>query len=268
MTSIRKRMATFRFGVFDVDFGTGELRRRGLRVRLQEQPLRVLSALLERPGELVTREELSRRLWPEGTFVDFEHGVNAAVRRLRIALGDEAEVPRFVETVHKRGYRFIGLGNGAWRSASASRHGAPATIAHIGKARTRLAVLPFGPCDGFTDGLTEEAMIHLTQCCPRSIGVIARTSVEKARREGGNVAEIGRALSADYLVDGHVRREGERVRITAQLIEAQEETHLWASTFDRVLTDPLTVQSEVGEEIAKAVTEALASNGAGPSLQL
>lgn len=96
-----------RFGVFDVDARSGELRKAGRRVALQDQPFRVLGALLERPGELVTREELRRRLWPDDTFVDFEHGLNAAIKRLRDALGDAAENPRFIETLPRRGYRFI-----------------------------------------------------------------------------------------------------------------------------------------------------------------
>jgi DNA-binding winged helix-turn-helix (wHTH) protein len=213
-------METFRFGTFDVNLRTGELSKRGVRVRLQDQPLRVLAALLERPGEIVSREDLCRRLWPDGTFVDFEHSLNAAVRRLRLALGDVAEVPRFIETIQKRGYRLITLNDEQGRRSS------PATIAHIGRARARLAVLPFGPCDGFTDGLTEEAITQLAQSCPRSIGVIARASVERASRDGSDRAEISRALAADYLVEGNVRRDGDRLRITAQLIESQEETHL------------------------------------------
>ena len=245
------------FGTFEVNPRTGELRKRGIRIALQEQPLRILAALLERPGEVVGREELCRRLWPDGTFVDFEHSLNAAVRRLRTTLGDEAEVPRFIETVHKRGYRFIAVNDVFRRTSPGVRPTSPATIAHIVRQRARLAVLPFGPSDGFTDGLTEEAITQLAQACPRNIGVIARTSVERAHREGGGAAEIGRALSADYLVEGNVRREGDRLRITAQLIESQEETHLWAKTFDRVMTDTLTLQTEVAEEIARAVTEAL-----------
>jgi TolB-like protein len=247
-----------RFGTFEVNLRTGELRKRGIRVALQEQPLRILGALLERPGDIVGRDDLCRRLWPEGTFVDFEHSLNAAVRRLRMTLGDEAEIPRFIETVHKRGYRFIAPGEVSSRAFRAQeRPPSPATIAHIVRKRARLAVLPFGPYDGFTDGLTEEAITQLAQTCPTNIGVIARTSAERARRDGGGAAEIGRALSADYLVEGTVRRDGDRVRITAQLIESQDETHLWAKTFDRVMTDTLTVQTEVGGEIARAVTEAL-----------
>ncbi len=256
-------METFRFGTFEVNVRTGELRKRGVRIALQDQPLKVLSALLERPGEVVAREELCRRLWPSGTFVDFEHSLNAAIRRLRMALGDEAEVPRFIETVHKRGYRFIAAGEVfPLFSPTYDRPTSPATIAHIARRRARLAVLPFGPGDVFTDGLTEEAITQLAQGCPRNIGVIARTSVERARREGGGSAEIARALSADYLVEGEVRREGDRLRITAQLIESEEETHLWANTFDRVMTDALSIQAELAQEITKAVTDVLSATAA------
>jgi TolB-like protein len=242
-----------RFGVFELSLRSGELRKQGLRIALQEQPLRILVALLERPGQIVSREELCRRLWPEGTFVDFEHSLNAAVRRLRVTLGDDCDVPRFVETVHKRGYRFLSL------HRMPARDSAGATIARIDGRRTRLAVLPFGPYDLFTEGLTEEATTQLTQSCPRTIGIIARTSVARAHRDGGGPAEIGRVLGADYLVDGHVRRDGDRLRISAQLIESQEETHVWATTFDRRMTDALSLQTEIAGEIAKAVTDALSN---------
>ncbi len=246
-----------RFGTFEVNLRTGELRKQGRRMPLQEQPRRILSALLERPGDIITREELCGRLWPDGTFVDFEHSLNAAVRRLRTSLGDAAEVPRFVETVHRRGYRFLAL-DGLTRANQSHERTSPATIAHIVRTRARLAVLPFGPYDGFTDGLTEEAVTLLTQTCPRTVGVIARTSVARAHRDGGGAAEIGRTLSADYLVEGNVRRDGERLRISAQLIESQDETNLWAHTFERIMTDTLSVQSEVAEQIARAVSDALA----------
>jgi TolB-like protein len=255
-----------RFGIFEVDFHAGELRKGGIRVALQEQPLRILGALLAARGAIVSRDELRRRLWPDGTYVDFEHSLNAAVRRLRVALGDEAEVPRFVETVHKRGYRFIAL-NEMLPRAHALQHqrSSPATIAHIVRKQARLAVLPFSPLDGFSDGLTEEAVTQLAQLCPRSIGVIARKSVECAQREGGSVAEIAQALDADYRVEGAVRRDGERLRITAQLIESGEETHLWAKTFDRTMCDTLTLQVEVAAEIARAVTDALTGTSAAVS---
>src|SRR5450432_3858029 len=97
----------YRFGVFEADAATGELRRQGVRIKLKAQPFQVLCMLLERPGELLTREEISRQLWPDGTFVDYEHGVNSAVNRIREALGDSASSPRFVETLARRGYRFV-----------------------------------------------------------------------------------------------------------------------------------------------------------------
>src|SRR5260370_17996512 len=96
----------YRFGAFEADASTGELRRQGIRIKLNAQPFQVLLMLLERPGDLLTREEISRELWPDGTFVDYEHGVNSAVNRVREALGDPASNPRFVETLARRGYRF------------------------------------------------------------------------------------------------------------------------------------------------------------------
>jgi DNA-binding winged helix-turn-helix (wHTH) protein len=99
--------ARYRFGVFELDVKTGELRRKGMRIKLHSQPFQILTMLLERPGEMLTREEICGRLWPDGTFVDYEHGVNSAVNRLREALGDKASNPRFVETLARRGYRFV-----------------------------------------------------------------------------------------------------------------------------------------------------------------
>ena len=227
-----------RFGPFEVNLRTGELRKRGIRIALQEQPLRILSALLDASGDIVTRQELCRRLWPDGTFVDFEHSLNAAVRRLRVALGDEADIPRFVETVPRRGYRFL--------MAPPTAHG-----------RLRLAMVPFSiwatdadtadavAAHTFVDGLMDESITHLARACPQHIAVIARTSV------------MPRMLAADYLLQGSVRREGMRVRITAHLIESAGETHVWAATYDRTLNDALTVQMEVAEAIAAAVVHSL-----------
>lgn len=96
-----------RFGVFEADLQEFQLRRDGLRIRLQEQPFQILSILLDHPGETVTREELRRRLWPADTFVDFDHSLNSSIKKLREALGDDSENPRFIETLHRRGYRFI-----------------------------------------------------------------------------------------------------------------------------------------------------------------
>ena len=108
MQQIRDVSGRLRFGIFEADLRTGELTKRGARIRLQDQPFQVLAMLLAKPGELITREELRARLWTADTFVDFDHGLNKAINKIREALGDSAESPRFVETVARRGYRFIG----------------------------------------------------------------------------------------------------------------------------------------------------------------
>jgi TolB-like protein/DNA-binding winged helix-turn-helix (wHTH) protein len=242
----------FRFGPFELDLRSGELRKRGVRLALQEQPLRILVALLERPGEIVSREDLCRRLWPLGTFVDFEHSLNAAMRRLRVTLGDTAETPRFIETVHRRGYRFL-----AWSGENSGfRAQGPGKNVHV----ARLAVMSFASLNGeflasrFSEGLTEETVTQVARLCPVQVAVLARASV----------------LNADYLLEGSIRREGDRVRIIAHLIEAHGQTHLWAATYDRVIADVLTVQTEVADEIAKAVvcvlSELTAVNAQQPPL--
>jgi len=242
----------FRFGRFEIDSRTRELRKDGVRLRLQEQPFAVLALMLEHPGELLTRDELRDRLWPNGTFVDFEHGLNAAIKRLRSVLGDNAERPRFVETLHRRGYRFIA------RVERVNGHGSY-ELAPAGDARQRLAVLPFTNLaepnrpDSFAGGLTEELITQLGRLCADRLGVIARSSCTRVQRVDRTVREIGAALRADYIVEGTVRTESDRVRITAQLIEAQGETQLWADSFERPLADVLLVQSDVATRIVRSV---------------
>ena len=242
----------FRFGRFEIDSRTRELRKDGVRLRLQDQPFALLALMLEHPGELLTRDELRDRLWPNGTFVDFEHGLNAAIKRLRAVLGDNAERPRFVETLHRRGYRFIAKverlnGHGAYELAAAS------------DTRHRLAVLPFTNLgeaavpESFAGGLTEELVTQLGRLCSDRLGVIARSSCTRVQRVDRTAREIGAALRAQYLLEGTVRRESNRVRITAQLIEAQGETQLWAESYDRPLSDSLLVQSDVATHIVRAV---------------
>jgi TolB-like protein/DNA-binding winged helix-turn-helix (wHTH) protein len=239
------------FGPFEVNVLTGELRKRGVRRSLQEQPRRILQALLEARGNIVTRQELCRRLWPDGTFVDYEHSLNAAIRRLRTTLGDGAAIPRFIETVPRRGYRFLGAND----------------MPPAPRGRFRLAVIPFavfasGETDAaagaiFVDGLVDETITQLARLCQTRIGIIARTSVLSVAGTHHRAGDIGRALSADFLVEGSVRREGQRVRITAQLIEAADETHIWATTYDREMSGALTIQMEVAQAIAASVVEAL-----------
>ena len=152
-----------RFGSFELDLRARELRNGSTRLRLQEQPFEILRLMLERPGDVVTRDELRQRLWPNGTFVDFEHSLNAAIKRLRATLGDDADRPRFVETVPRRGYRFI---------ARAVEGESPRAAARAsGEARVRLAVLPFSNLSDdssqeyFSDGLTEELIAQLGPLC-------------------------------------------------------------------------------------------------------
>jgi TolB-like protein len=264
-----------RFGVFEVDMRTGELRKRGMRIPLQEQPLRVLSALLEMPGQIVARQELCRRLWPDGTHVDFEHSLNAAVRRLRVALGDHAGVARFIETIPGRGYRFVALNETFPHSGTRGHSTRPPSLPPFSRVRLRLAVIPFamfaaGPnvatnaegdnFDIFVGGLVDEAMTQLASGCPKDIRVIAGASVARVAADALRAADVGRALDADFLLGGSVRRDGNRVRITAQLVASHDETHIWAATYDRVLSDALTVQQEVAEAIAAAVVGVLGSS--------
>jgi TolB-like protein/Tfp pilus assembly protein PilF len=244
-----------RFGPFEVDLRSRELKKGGVRVRLQEQPFQILTMLLEHAGDVVTREEIRDRLWPDGTFVDFEHSMNAAIKRLRAALGDTAENPRFVETLHRRGYRFV---------AAVERPEVTAipVQAPISSSRPRLVVLPFANLgtdtpEYFSDGLTEEMIMQLGRRCADRIGVLARTSSMLYKNVMRAASDIGEALRADYLVEGSVRRDGDRVRITAQLIETKGETHLWANSYDRTMADCLAVQTEVATEIAIALATEL-----------
>jgi len=278
-----------RFGPFELEARAGELRRAGRRVRLQEQPLQILIALLERPGDLVTREELQRRLWPDGTFVGFDDGLNTAVMRLRGALGDGAERPRYVETVPRRGYRFVGVVGPPQPEQAASapsestavpriahrgrvmatagviavvllgvlaqrfRWGQPGTLAAV----RSIAVLPLENLsndagqDAFADAMTDELITSLAGIS--SLRVISRGSVMQFRHAKAPLPEIGRRLGVDALVEGTVVRDGERVRVTAQLIEAAADRHLWADSYERDLRDVLTLQREVAAAIADEI---------------
>src|SRR5215475_2972892 len=193
-----------RFGQFEVDLRSREVRKGGVRVRLQDQPFQILTMLLERAGDVVTRDEIRDRLWPDGTFVDFEHSMNAAIKRLRAALGDTAEDPKFVETVQQPELVVTPV---------------PSSIR---SARPRLVVLPFANLgtdtpEYFSDGLTEEMIMQLGRRCADRIGVLARTSSMLYKNVMRAASDIGEALRADFLVEGSVRRDGDRVRITAQL---------------------------------------------------
>ena len=228
-----------RFGAFELDLRARELRKRGVRIKLQDKPLQILALLLENPGSVVTREELRKHLWPAATFVDFDHGVNTAVNKLREALGESAENPKFIETLSRHGYRFIA--------------GTPVSD------RVRLAVLPLDNLSGdpgeepFVDGMTEELITQLAGFDPSRLGVIARTSIMRYKQTTKGIDEISRELGVEYLVEGSARRESGRVRICAQLIQARDQTHIWAQSYEYESRGILALQSEVACAIASRI---------------
>ena len=293
-----------RFGTFEVDLSSGELRHRGVKLKVQEQPFRVLAALLEQPGEVVTREQLRARLWSSDTFVDFEHSLNASIKKLRQALRDDAACPHFIETLPKRGYRFIAAVETNSRAPQASEQTATTHLAHpaarwrsIGRtafltgaigiiviatvlpvlwkrvagpvsrhSKIMLAVLPFDNLssdrsqDYLTEGMTEELITQLGRWNPERLGVIARTSTDLYKGANKSVAEVGRQLSVDYIVEGSARRNGDQVRITAQLIQVRDQTHLWAKEYDRDEHNLLALENEVATDVADEIKVKLSAN--------
>jgi TolB-like protein/DNA-binding winged helix-turn-helix (wHTH) protein/Flp pilus assembly protein TadD len=295
-----------RFGAFEIDICAGELRKHGLRIRLQEQPFQVLAVLLEHPGEIVTREELQKTLWPADTFVDFDHGLNKAISKIREALNDSTESPRFVETVARRGYRFLAEVKGAeagtvrstdlaaqlnagtadddqalptngsakpkhlstslkWKTlASALLALAVSFLSwklyssyHPSLVIRSLAVLPLESLssdasqDYFADGMTDELISDLGQIS--ALRVISRTSVMGYKRARKPLPQIAHELNVDAVVEGTVLRSGQQVRITAQLIEAATDKHLWSQSYQGELRDTLALQSQVAGAIADQI---------------
>jgi TolB-like protein/DNA-binding winged helix-turn-helix (wHTH) protein len=275
-----------RFGVFEIDPQAGELRKSGIQLKLQDQPFQVLLTLLERPGMVVTREELRKKLWDKDTFVDFEHSLGTAINKIRQALGDSAENPRFIETLPRRGYRFLGSVEAVERTDAVPRTrlkthwklaGGLALAAivallfwlNIDKLRTRIfakshaveirsiAVLPLHNLsrdpeqEYFSDGMTDELITDLAKIS--SLRVISHTSVERYKETKRPLPEIAGELGVDAVVEGAVMPSGDHVRITAQLIDARSDRHLWAETYERELRDVLALQAEVSRDIASEV---------------
>jgi TolB-like protein/DNA-binding winged helix-turn-helix (wHTH) protein/Flp pilus assembly protein TadD len=295
------------FGVFEIDIPAGELRKHGLRIRLQEQPFQVLAILLEHPGGVVTREELQKKLWPADTFVDFDHGLNKAISKIREALNDSAENPRFIETLARRGYRFLAevrvpdaavvrtakLGaqlraeteppdQAAYLGQESATPGRPSASYkwkvsvsvlvlflvslsswklyswyHPSLIVRSLAVLPLESLssdasqDYFADGMTDELISDLGQIS--ALRVISRTSVMGYKHAHKSLPQIAHELNVDAVVEGTVLRSGEQVRITAQLIEASTDKHLWSQSYQGELKDTLALQSEVARAIADQI---------------
>jgi TolB-like protein/DNA-binding winged helix-turn-helix (wHTH) protein/Flp pilus assembly protein TadD len=304
MSDAAHPLARLRFGVFELDLRAGELRKNGLRIRLQEQPIRVLTMLLEHPGEVVTREDLQKNLWPADTYVDFDHGLNKAINKIRDSLGDSADSPRFVETVPRKGYRFLAevksvdasavrsldpvaqqqapstseLSNSAAIPAASSHTTSQsrwifplialvvivAAIAiwkfhptnHAPVIRS-LAVLPLESLsneptqDYFADGMTDELISDLGQIS--ALRVISRTSAMTYKHARKPLPQIARELNVDAVVEGTVLRSGDQVRITAQLIDATSDKHLWSQSYEGPLKDTLALQNQVARAIADQI---------------
>jgi TolB-like protein/DNA-binding winged helix-turn-helix (wHTH) protein/Tfp pilus assembly protein PilF len=298
-----------RFCGFELDLRTEELRRSGRPVKLPPQALRLLKFLTSHPGQLLTREAIQQEIWSAGTFVDFEHGINKSIRQIRDALDDDADHPRFVETVPRRGYRFIAqldLPEPAPTAAVPGETGLPAPIsepqsaetpvsvpkpAHLtgrlllagtlsllciwllafnaggwrnrlllqtrSKAIESLAVLPFESLsndheqDYFAEGLTDEMITSLAKIS--ALRVISRTSVMRFKGTKEPLSQVARELNVDAVLEGTVMRDHDRVRITAQLIAAAPEKHLWAEKYEGNLSEVLTLQGEVAKAVAQEI---------------
>src|SRR5262249_10534261 len=274
--------------------------KRGVRLRLQGQPLEVLAGLLNRAGDVVTREELRAQIWTADTFVDFDHSLHNAIARLREVIGDSADMPRYIETLPRRGYRFIApvetvevvspsraahpeeprttsaeskrpparamvaggilavfvIATAFWLSRTTPRHTSAAP------RLDSIAVLPLDNLSGdpseefFADGMTDQLITDLAEV--GSLRVISRTSVMPYKGTKKGLPEIARELNVTAIVEGSVVRSGQRVRVTAQLIQAPTDQHLWAETYDRDLGNVLKLQGEVAYAIAQQVRSQLA----------
>src|SRR5579862_754647 len=298
-----------RFGTYEVSLQSGEVRKAGLRIKVQQQPMKLLEILLEHPGEVVTREELRGRVWPNESFGDFDQALNIAIGKLRSALGDSAESPRFIETLPKRGYRFIAdvsvvhadarpirqepvAGDLPPREPRHTLHGAEVTVASKHRPWRRgvivalafviiiislsilsvwrfgsrasapsgirsIAVLPLVNLSGdtsqnyFAEGMTDELITDLAQIS--ALRVISRTSVMVYKGARKPLPQIARELNVDAVIEGTVLHSGDQVRITAQLIEASTDKHLWSQSYDGELRDILALQSKVAEAIADQI---------------
>jgi adenylate cyclase len=240
---------SIRFDVYEMDLSSGELRKSGKPVRLQPQPFRVLGMLAGRAGEVVTRAQLRDEIWGRGTFVDFEQGLNFCIRQIRSALDEDPNKPRFVQTIPRRGYRFV--------AKSVQTEAAPSR-----RAIRSIAVLPLKNLsaspdeDYFAAGLTEELITELGKL--GNLRVISRTSVMLYKDSEKTLPEIARELKVEAVVEGAAMRSGEQVRITAQLIEAATDTHLWAESYHRELRDILVLQRDIAYEIARQIQSNLA----------
>ena len=245
-----------RFDIFELDTRAGELRKRGVKLRLQGQPLQVLATLLKRAGDLVTREELRAEIWPANTFVDFDHSLHNAIARLRETLGDSAQKPRYIETLPRRGYRFLARVDEVKPETSIPQP-LPGSRKSDARGIQAVAVLPLQDLSGgpghdyFADGMTEALITSLAKI--KALRVISRTSAMQYKGARKSLPQIARELNVDAVIEGSVLRSGERIRITAQLIHAASDQHLWAESYERDFRDILSLQSDIARQVADEV---------------
>ena len=278
-----------RFGTFELDLASSELRKSGALVKLQSQQFQLLALLAARPGQIITRDEIRRALWDDQTFVDFDRSINFGINQIRSALADDPQSPRYIETLPRKGYRFIApieSGNGLidvlpkmapaaaykpgqsrrWRLlAVAAVAVIAATLAVVwGMSRLSatkpiqsLAVLPLENLsndpeqDYFADGMTEDLITDLAKI--RALRVISRTSVAQYKGTKKPIAQIARELNVDAVLEGTVMRDGSRVRITAQLIRTSPERHVWANKYEGSISEVLTLQDAVAKAVAHEI---------------
>jgi len=280
MNSSGQKQGVLRFGNFELDIANGELRKGGVLVKLQSQPFELLSLLVGRPGQVVSREEIRRALWGDETFVDFDQSINFCVNKLRDALDDDPQRPQCIETVPRKGYRFIAAIVDSRPEPAEVKHAYSARwmllagaglllVAIVLAARTAiesklgtkairsLAVLPFENLSAnpeqqyFADGMTDDLITDLARIS--TLRVISRTSVMQYKNTKKPIPEIARELNVDAVLEGTVTRDGDRVRITVQLIRADPEKHLWADRYEEGLGGILTLQDNVAKAVAREI---------------
>jgi DNA-binding winged helix-turn-helix (wHTH) protein/TolB-like protein len=274
-----------RFGIFEFDPATRELRREGTPVRLQAQPAQVLAVLVARSGEVVTREELRQAVWGSETFVDFERGLNFCVAQIRSALGDSADSPRFIRTLPKRGYQFIApvavpeapvppapqRRIPSWRLAAAAVLAIAVLLAGwqwwASRSLVRIAVTRFDnetgnpDLDRFADGLTDSVVADLTTARDGRLGVIGNAAILRMPRARRDLKAIGSTLGVRYVVLGQVQGDASHPRVLAHLIRLPEQTHIWVTRRDNLsLADQSGAESEMAARISREFVSHLTSH--------
>lgn len=305
MESETQQIRRYRFGAFEINLLDGELRRQGLKVKLNEKPFQVLALLLERAGHLVSRENLRQRLWAADTYVDFDANLNTALSTLRHALGDPSDNPVFIETVPRQGYRFIApvtpivesagelntdpsqrMEEGILNAAARDQRMHVRTLLPIlilvmlgcgfgwliyarwlrrpvggvnSDHKLMILVMPFENLSGdsaqdyLSDGLTEEMITRLGQVSPHKLSVIARSTALRYKHTQETLEQIAQENRADYIVEGGVQRQGDRVRISAQLFRSGEQGSLWTEAYDQHAGDLLLIQRDVADRITNSL---------------